>query len=220
VPDEDADAEPVFRRRKAVCAGYSQLFAAIAAAAGLEAAYVVGEARMEGQGLETTGHAWNAVKLHDRWYLVDTTWDIGGLMGDRIVRRYGTDYLFTPPEAFGLDHFPDDPAWQLRADPIDRGAFLRQPRMRPGFYALGLQLVAPTRSQVTIDRVLEIQIVRPPGVDLMATIGGARCEVAGDRRTAVRCTPPSSGEWEVTLFAGKSGAGTLDGVGEFAVVRP
>ncbi len=59
IPPEDADAEPVFRRRKAACAGYSQLFVRLATAAGLEAVYVVGEARMAGRGLETMGHAWN-----------------------------------------------------------------------------------------------------------------------------------------------------------------
>lgn len=219
IPAEDGEAVPVFQRRKAVCAGYAQLFAALAAAAGLEAAYVVGDARMEGQGIESMGHAWNAVKLRGRWYLVDTTWDIGGLVGDRIERRYGTEYLFTPPEVFGLDHFPDDPAWQLRADPIDRGEFLRQPRMRPSFHAFGLRLIAPTRSQVTVDDALEIEIARPAGIELAARIGDERCAVTGQERATIRCTPPSSGEWDVVLFAGKQGATTFEGVGEFAVNR-
>jgi hypothetical protein len=64
--------------------------------------------------------------------------------------------------------FPDDPASQLRADPIDRGKFLRQPRMRPSFHALGLRLIAPTGSQITADDVLEIEIARPAGIELRA----------------------------------------------------
>jgi hypothetical protein len=219
IPPEDGEALSVFRRRKGVCAGYSRLFAALAGAAGLEAAYIVGDARMKGQGIESMGHAWNAVKLHGRWYLVDTTWDIGGLVGDRIERRYGTEYLFTPPEVFGLDHLPDDPTWQLRADPIDRGEFLRQPRMRPSFYALGLELIAPTRSQVTVDGALDIEVARPAGIEVLATIGDTRCQVTGERRATLRCTVPSSGEWEVVLYAGPEGATSFEGVGEFAVNR-
>ena len=47
----------------------------------------------------------------------------------------------------GISHFPEEQAWQLRSQPISRGEFLRQPMMRAQFFADGLDLVSPTRSQ-------------------------------------------------------------------------
>ena len=61
---------------KAICSGYSKLFALLSRAVGLETLYVDGlvyaDASFEGEGL---GHAWNYVKMDDgKWYLVDTTY--------------------------------------------------------------------------------------------------------------------------------------------------
>jgi hypothetical protein len=121
------DAQTVFRTRKAVCAGYARLFTALARAAGLEAAYVLGDARDPGLRPEGEAHAWNTVKIAGSWHLVDVTWDSGYLDGDAFVKQYRTSYFLTPPEIFGVDHYPRDAHWQLRAPPITRGAFLRQP---------------------------------------------------------------------------------------------
>jgi hypothetical protein len=121
------DAASVFHARKAVCAGYSHLFAAIARHAALEAVYVVGDARDAGLRAEGESHAWNAVKIAGAWHLVDATWDSGYLEGDRFVKAYRTSYFVTPPEIFGVDHHPNDRRWQLRDAPISRAAFLRLP---------------------------------------------------------------------------------------------
>ena len=47
----------------------------------------------------------------------------------------------------GISHFPKNRRGSLRSQPISRGEFLRQPMMRAQFFADGLDLVSPTRSQ-------------------------------------------------------------------------
>lgn len=47
-----------------VCAGYAATMQILMNAAGIETIEITSE-----------GHAWNAVKLYDEWYLVDVTWD-------------------------------------------------------------------------------------------------------------------------------------------------
>lgn len=58
----------IFGKKKAVCQGYAKSFQLLMNYAGIESIYAIGYA----QGV---GHAWNLVKLGDRWYGVDTTWD-------------------------------------------------------------------------------------------------------------------------------------------------
>jgi hypothetical protein len=120
------DAEMVFQRRVAVCAGYAKLLEALGQSIGEEIVYVTGDSRNSTSDLEGQSHAWNAAKINRQWYLIDPTWNSGYV--DRstgFTKAYKTDYLFPPPEVRGISHFPEDQAWQLRLQPITRGEFLR-----------------------------------------------------------------------------------------------
>src|SRR5690606_30059317 len=100
-PPQDADT--TFSTRRSVCAGYANLVAAMGQEAGLEVVVVTGDAR-DGEGsLSGSGHAWNAVRVDDRWYLMDATWN-AGYVTDAFVKQYGTTYLMSPPEVFGVTH--------------------------------------------------------------------------------------------------------------------
>lgn len=54
---------------KGICATYSMTFRELALRAGIETKYIT---CWEGEA-----HAWNMVKLHNKWYFIDCTWDDG-----------------------------------------------------------------------------------------------------------------------------------------------
>ncbi len=153
----------VLKRRMGVCAGYAKLFVAIAKAAGLKAVYLTGHARQEDGGIDGIGHAWNAVQLEGRWYLLDTTWDSGFVKGRRFDKRFRTTYYLTPPKVFAVDHFPDEKRWQLLPQPLSRSEFIRQPFMRSSFHAAGLKLITPRRPQITVVDRLMVKLGIPNG---------------------------------------------------------
>jgi Transglutaminase-like superfamily len=206
----DADPEIVFKNRVGVCAGYANLMRSLGRAVGIDIAFVPGDARIPGmKDLEGASHAWNAVNIEGHEYLVDATWDAGHLDGREFKKKYGTDYLFAPPKVFGLDHMPDDAAWQLRDEPLTVGDFLRQPMLTPGFYRRDLVLVAPLRSQVTVDNALDIQLVNPRKVDLDVKVeGGARCPISTDASGILahaRCSLSGTRAYTVEIYAGEVG---------------
>ncbi len=219
------DAETVFKTRKAVCAGYSKLMVALAKHTGDEIRYVTGVSREQGGQIAGGGHAWNAAKIEGAWYLIDTTWNSGSVKGTKFTKAYTTDYLFTPPEAFGVGHFPEDEQWQLRGDPIGRGEFVRQPMLRAGFFANALVLQSPKRSQVTVntDR-FEVKLKNPLGRKLLATIvskkGGEsiRCDVDEAESASLLCPVPDYGVYTVQIFATAKG-NSYPMVGQLEVVR-
>jgi transglutaminase-like putative cysteine protease len=211
------DAASVFAAKTGVCEGYARLYSALAKAAGLEVAYVTGYIRdtqrnvREGAGdaeiqatLEGYAHAWNAVKLDGKWYLVDTTWDDPDDKPD-------STYFLTPPQAFRLDHLPDEAAWQLTSPLLTTGDFVRQPLMSPRASALGLSLVAPVRSQVTVHGSLEVTLANPQGARVLAQVrrdGHDRdCTVApgADHTTHVACEL-ADGSYELQMFAQSRGS--------------
>ncbi|MEX1369403.1 MAG: transglutaminase domain-containing protein [Nannocystaceae bacterium] len=201
------DAQTVFERRTSVCAGYATLLAALGEAAGLEIVVVVGDARGDDGLFEGQGHAWNAVNLGGRWYLIDATWDSGGLSGDRFVKEYSTDYLLTPPEVFVASHMPEDPKWQLLPTPLTHGDFLRVPHLRPGFAALALELQQPQGAwhSVRAGETLTLQLANPHGFEIDGSVRrptaatGERCEL-DEARTSLSCRFPDAGRKELLLF--------------------
>jgi transglutaminase-like putative cysteine protease len=222
------DAETVFASRTGVCEGYARLMVALGKAADLEIAFIGGSVRNAhyrvGDGddqsvkaaLEGFGHAWNAVKLGDRWELIDATWDdpTGGAPTLR------STYLFVPPKLMLLDHLPDTPRWQLVDAPVSAGEFVRQPMMSPDIGRFGLTLLDPTRAQVSVDRAIAITLDNPRNVSIMAdaridgaNAAGSKCEVANlDRRTLIHCKL-GDGAYEIQLYAGEPGAMQLEYVG-------
>lgn len=228
VPDEAALAEPVFRSRKGVCAGYANLMAAIGRVTGDRIVYLVGDARSQDSPMAASGHAWNAVELGGSWYLIDATWDAGYVNGDTFTKRYSTDYLFTPADVFAIQHFPDEAKWQLLERPIDRAEYFRRPVLSPTFYRHGLSLERPDRSQVSSGRTLDVLIANPHRRHLLigfTSPNGGRvehCGTATDRASsAATCTFPASGTYGVNFFVSETQIGTYEFAGAVQVnARP
>lgn len=57
-------------KNSAVCSGYSAAFQLLMGELGIPCVRISGEDSQNG-----TPHEWNCVKLEDKWYFVDTTWD-------------------------------------------------------------------------------------------------------------------------------------------------
>lgn len=217
-----AEPKVVFDRKLAVCAGYARLLEAMGKVTGDEIVYVTGDSRDQNGGIAGGGHAWNAAKIEGKWYLIDPTWNAGFVNdGAPFEKRYRTNYLFTPPAIFGVDHFPDEDAWQLRPDPITRGEFVRQPMMESEFWVQGLELIAPERSQVEAHRgEVAITLKNPRGAKIIGRVpANGRdyfCDVAGTTQVSVRCRVPH-GTHELKLFAGPPTLETFPFVGRFEV---
>ncbi len=209
----DQSAATVFTTRKSVCAGYANLFKALGDAIGEEIHIITGHTRSSLSGeLGGEGHAWNAVKIQDNWYLVDATWDSGSV--DRktgFTKSYRTAYLLAPPAIIGTTHFPEDPNWQLLAQPLSRGEFLRRPMMNPLFYAEEMSLVSPTRSQTDVNKQATIDIKNPNERWMLAQYvpkgtepsdsDNNSCSVTHGRLTSIECTFPDMATYDVYLFS-------------------
>lgn len=57
-----------------VCQGYALLFYKMCTEAGIPCRFVYGTAKTNSPG-QTVSHAWNIVKIGEKWYFVDPTWD-------------------------------------------------------------------------------------------------------------------------------------------------
>jgi len=100
------DVPDVLQKRVAVCDGYSRLFYYLCSGAGIISKYL--------SGLTPNGeHAWNAVRIDKRWYLIDATW--------------GMKYFLIKPDVFIQDHFPlNQNKWTLLPNRISQENWKRK----------------------------------------------------------------------------------------------
>jgi hypothetical protein len=218
----------VFQNRRAVCAGYANLFAAMGQAVGEEVVTLTGDVPTPGEDWEFESHAWNAVRIEGAWYLVDVTWDAGHVSGDLFTRSYTTNYLFMPPREFLQMHLPDEPGWQLLETPLDRGEAMRQARAYvQQHYASriapqkprtehptrekrvweGIRIVEPSRPGAEVRGRFTVELDNPrklPAEVSIFNVQESRVEPCHPEYGGVRfaCTVLSRGPYRIQVFAG------------------
>lgn len=74
----------------------------------------------------SSNHAWNAVMINNKWYLLDATFASGYIDTEkkRFIRKQNDYYYLCPPDLFILDHHPLESRWQLLPKPLSMKAFI------------------------------------------------------------------------------------------------
>ena len=225
-------ATDVLVGRSSVCQGYSTLFNALATSAGLEVVTISGWAKgySYNAGDQITGptnHAWNAVKINDGWYLIDSTWGAGSIIQQRFVREFNEAYFLTLPEQFIYNHLPTDPKWQLLSTPFSKNDFSSLPYVHSKFFSYGLKLGNNTQSVINAKGSLSMTFPVPSDTYLMARVKQGNIELAETLTSArrsgnqyqINATFPNPGTYVLSIFARKNGAfGMYDSVLEYKVL--
>lgn len=126
--DISQNADTVFRKRKAVCEGFSKLMVKFCGASGIPASMVTGYTKTpEGEIVTDILHAWNAVKTDSTWHLLDVTWSNGYMnQNHEYKKRFSDKYFLSRPAEFVQDHLPLDPMWQMQTEPLSKNGFFKQ----------------------------------------------------------------------------------------------
>ena len=119
--DEASDVNIIVKRKKAICEGYANLFKSLCTLNSINAEIIVGyglsfESEMNYNN--KSNHGWNAVKIHNSWYLMDITW------ADNDDGTCDAEYLWADPSVFIEKHLPEDPFWQLLDNPVSLHCFI------------------------------------------------------------------------------------------------
>ena len=122
-PNPKTGNENTLKYKRAVCQGYAELFKTFCDLSNIPCFIVSGYSKGYGyssqKAITNTDHAWNAVCIDNKWYLIDATWGAGYVDDkQKYVQEFNNDYFLSEPEYFILKHLPADPMWQLLPCPI------------------------------------------------------------------------------------------------------
>lgn len=137
-------AKKTLRKKLAVCEGYAQLFNYTLTELGIISVVVSGYAKTLtneiGRNRRNSNHAWNAVKINKKWYLIDVTWSTGNSIYNKEFFNFSDTFFMINPEKLILSHFPDDNQWQLLEEPVSRINYFNFPVVYEAYHKSGLKL--------------------------------------------------------------------------------
>ncbi|MDR0910433.1 MAG: hypothetical protein LBM77_11790 [Spirochaetaceae bacterium] len=144
---DNQDYASVLKKKMALCSGYSNLMKEMCDIAGIEAKVINGCLKDTAYGYDPSkgiqnNHAWNAVKLGPKWYIVDCTLDAGYVDGKAAIRKYSTDYLFPDSRSFLYSHFAEKPEEQYYGPALNADTFVNEAFIPGSFFRYGLKLAA------------------------------------------------------------------------------
>ncbi|HEU4497675.1 MAG TPA: transglutaminase domain-containing protein [Flavobacterium sp.] len=146
----------VLRTNSALCHGYALLFEHLSSLCGLESVFISGNAKTAigdiGRLPKESQHAWNAVRINGKWKLLDVTWAAGTVDPKKrtFAARFNDGYFFTPPEAFVLNHFPEDRSWTLGN--FTEKEYAAYPLYYPEYFKSRFRILAPESGTIIIEK--------------------------------------------------------------------
>lgn len=159
---KDKIVAEAFLNKTGVCEEYAQAFKKVCDLLNIEAAVITGNVRNTpdeiGKPANTTNHAWSAVKLNNKWIILDATWAAGYQYNGRWIRKFDDYFYNIPKDKIFKTHFPDDAVWVLRFGRMSLGEFYNQPIYGNLFLNSKATLISPKEGIVTVNASKNIEL--------------------------------------------------------------
>jgi transglutaminase/protease-like cytokinesis protein 3 len=145
------------KKRMTICEGYSWLLETMCSTAGLSCVSVPGYAKNEDSmiGVKTKpNHAWNAIKINNKWYLSDPTWASGYVKLERTkyYRDFDETYFLVSPDEFIANHYPTDAQWILLRNKPTLVEFINSPIKTTAFIENKIPNYSPINGKINLKK--------------------------------------------------------------------
>ena len=142
------------RTNKAVCEGYARTFKAVSELLGVPCLFIGGYSKAGiadiGKNPSQEDHAWNAVRINNKWHLIDATWSAGNTYNNKWVPNFDDFFFFTDPDQFALSHLPGDAELLFTNKKISKKDFYSTPVYAKEFSKSKLKLISPLKGALSI----------------------------------------------------------------------
>ncbi|MGE5943305.1 MAG: transglutaminase domain-containing protein, partial [Flavobacteriales bacterium] len=154
--------------KKTICSGYAYLVKELSILANIPCEIVDGYSRTINTNvnkIDIPNHSWNAVKLNNKWYLVDATLASGFYLvnENKFIKNYNDGYFLAEPELFSKNHYPLDKKWLLIENNLSLQQFVETPLIYSNTYKKEVIPVSPKKliTKVIMDEYVDFTIKIP-----------------------------------------------------------
>ena len=146
------DPDSVLRTGLSVCEGFASLYERLCQVVGIECRKISGYSKAFGYStggkLNKEYHAWNVIKIDNKWYYVESTWGAGyaDSVTKKNVKRFEPYWFLTPPDVFLYKHYSE--SCQLQSKRITLEEFEKMPNFELKFHLNGIGLLTHNSSTI------------------------------------------------------------------------
>lgn len=155
-------AQKTFRTKKGVCIGFAYLFHSLCNLINIENELIYGYTKtsLDQIGIipEEKNHVWNAVKINNKWILMDVTFGSGYLYNDVWQRHLNLEFFNVKKSKLRLTHFPADIKWRAFLNQKPLKDFCYAPLYKNGFLKNKLEVLAPKSGKIITSKNNRIHI--------------------------------------------------------------
>ena len=152
----------VFLTKTGVCEDYAQSFKKICDLLTIESEVISGNVRSSyleiGKPEKSTNHAWNAVKINNKWIILDATWAAGYEMNGKWVKKFDNYFYNITKKKILKTHYPKDKLWMLRFGRMSLKEFYYQPIYGNDLLNSNIELISPKTGLLDINSSKEIKL--------------------------------------------------------------
>lgn len=159
---KDKIVSDAFKNKRGVCEEYAQSLKKLCDLMQIECEVLKGNIRNSPLSigkLETaTNHAWNIVKINNKWMVIDATWAAGYVLNNKWEKNFRAYYFDIPVELIGKTHFPIDRKWQILWKIDSKKSFYNQPIYTDSFLSKGLSFSKVTSGIIKVQKGKSIEL--------------------------------------------------------------
>ncbi|KGL62801.1 transglutaminase domain-containing protein [Polaribacter sp. Hel1_85] len=151
--------------KKSVCYGIAITFKKVCDLLNLESELIKGYTRTLNNEInyipKNKNHIWNAVKINEKWVIVDATY---GLKRNAKNSKPNYYYFDIEKEKLNLTHFTSNPKWINYLNQKKLKNFCYQPIFSDAYFKYNVELIEPLKGKITSERekiILKIRNIKP-----------------------------------------------------------
>ena len=153
---KDNIVNEAFLTKMGICEAYAQSFQKLMELLGIQAEVIKGYVRNSPEDIgrvpKTTNHAWNAVRLNNKWVILDATWAAGYIFNGRWIKDYNEYFFDIKPQKVNLTHYPEDRKWLIRWNYGSLEDFYNQPIYSHEILQKNISVLSPKKGVIVLHR--------------------------------------------------------------------
>ncbi|SNR16710.1 transglutaminase domain-containing protein [Tenacibaculum jejuense] len=158
---EEKKIANTFNKRAGVCEGFSLLFKKLCDLLKIENELVLGYTKpsVDYVGILATrkNHVWNAVKVQDKWIMIDATFGAGVISNGLWLRKFNPNYFDVSLNLLNRTHFPSAIKWRNFQKQKTLKDFCNDPMMRDAFFKHRIKIEEPKKGVITLKKKGDIK---------------------------------------------------------------
>ena len=232
----DYSEKSAYNNGKGVCNSYSLMYITMCNSLGLEAVQIIGYSKgsgyVDGQIPTQTNHAWNAVKINSKYYLVEPTWGAGTCSGDVFNKEFRDFYFCTNPELFIRKHLPADSKWQLLDRVVTMEEFVQMAKLSNGFFDGGFISINPDTNSINVQGQSKIILTYDPSIDVSLSfhlyyiqnnnqeeVNNKVFYTKGNGKAEINFITSKKGEYKLRIYGRPAGTGSYPHLVDYKIIN-